>query len=95
VVDFEFARWDVRTTDFARHPDWDWISRPDLAGSFFEGHGRMFSPKDEQQRLVAHVQYALDAIVWGSDNAYRGFAREGRQALEHLGRQLGISNAGG
>lgn len=88
VADFEFARWDVRVTDFARYPDWDWISHPDLAEAFFAGYGRSFGPKDEQQRLVAHVQYALDAIVWGSDNAYHGFAKDGRQALQHLGKLL-------
>lgn len=88
VADFEFARWDVRVTDFARYPDWDWISRPDLTEAFFDGYGRSFSPEEEQQRLVAHVQYALDAIVWGNDNAYHGFAADGRQALEHLGTLL-------
>jgi len=88
IADFEFSRWDVRVTDFARYPDWDWISRPDLAEAFLDGYGRPFTPAEEQQRLVAHVQYALDAIVWGSDNAYHGFAEDGRRALEHLGKLL-------
>jgi hypothetical protein len=84
VIDFEFARWDVRAADFTRYPDWDWISRPDLVAAFFEGYGRNFTPAEEQQRLVEHVLYALGAIVWGCENAYFGFAAEGRQALRHL-----------
>jgi hypothetical protein len=53
---------------------------------FFEG--RVFTPQEEQQRLMAHANYALGAIVWGSENAYYGFAKEGRQALEYLGNLL-------
>ena len=89
VIDFEFAYWDVRAADFSRYPDWDWISRPDLAQAFFDGYGHSFTPEEEQQRLVAHVQYALGAIVWGHENAYYGFAAEGRQALKRLGELLG------
>jgi len=89
VVDFEFARWDVRVTDFTRYPDWDWIGRPDLTEAFFDGYGRSFTPAEEQQRLVAHVQYALTAVVWGSDNSHHGFAEEGRQALKNLGELSG------
>ncbi len=85
VIDFEFAYWDVRAADFARYPDWNWISRPDLIEAFFEGYGRVFTLEEERQRLVAHVQYALGAIVWGHENAYYGFAAEGRQALNRLG----------
>ena len=89
VIDFEFAYWDVRAADFSRYPDWDWISRPDLAQAFFDGYGHSFTPEEEQQRLVAHVQYALGAIVWGQESAYYGFAEEGRQALKRLGELLG------
>jgi len=88
VVDFEFARWDVRVSDFTRYPDWDWIGRPDLVEAFFGGYGRSLTPEQQQQRLVAHVQYALTAVVWGSDNSYHGFAEEGRQALKHLDKLL-------
>lgn len=88
VIDFEFARWDVRVADFTRYPDWEWMRRPDLVDAFFVGYGRSLSPKEEQQRLVAHVQYALGAIVWGEENAYHGFAQEGRQALRRLGELL-------
>jgi Ser/Thr protein kinase RdoA (MazF antagonist) len=89
VIDFEFAYWDVRVADFTRYPDWDWINRPDLVEAFFEGYGRTFTPEEEQQRLVAHAQYALSAIVWGRENSYHGFAEEGRQALRRLGELLG------
>jgi Ser/Thr protein kinase RdoA (MazF antagonist) len=88
VIDFEFAYWDVRVADFTRYPDWEWIGRPDLVEAFCAGYGQPFTPAQEQQRLVAHVQYALTAIVWGRENAYYGFAEEGRQALEHLGPAL-------
>ena len=87
VVDFEFAQWDVRAADFARFPNWEWIDRPDLVAAFFEGYGAL-TPMQEQQRLVALVRYALTAIVWGADNAYHGFADEGRVALRHLARLL-------
>jgi aminoglycoside phosphotransferase (APT) family kinase protein len=84
VIDFEFARWDVRVADLTRYPDWEWMRRPDLVEAFLEGYGRSFSPAEEQQRLVGHVQYALSAIVWGRENSYHGFEAEGREALAHL-----------
>ena len=84
VIDFEFSQWNVRATDFTRYPDWDWIARPDLVEAFFEGYGKL-TPEQEQQRFVAHVRYALTAVVWGMDNEYHGFAEEGRNALKHLG----------
>jgi len=83
VIDFEFSQWNVRATDFTRYPNWDWITRPDLVAAFFEGYGEL-TPRQERQRLVAHVQYALTAVVWGEDNEYHGFAEEGRNALTHL-----------
>jgi aminoglycoside phosphotransferase len=89
VIDFEFAGWDVRTSDFTRYPNWDWIDRPDLAEAFFEGYGRSLTPKEEQQRLLAHTLYTLSAVVWGMENSYFGFAADGRQALKHLGKLLG------
>ena len=88
IIDFEFAYWDVRMADFTRYPDWEWVDRPDLIAAFEEGYGRSFTSQEEQQRLVAHANYALSAIVWGSENAYYGFAKEGRQALIHLGDLL-------
>lgn len=88
VIDFEFARWDVRITDFARHPDWEWMTQSDLLEAFVDGYGQPLTAKREKQLLVARVQYALSAVVWGSDNAYHGFAKEGHQALEHLGGKL-------
>jgi Ser/Thr protein kinase RdoA (MazF antagonist) len=89
VIDFEFSGWDVRAADFTRYPNWDWIDRPELAGAFFEGYGRTFTPAEEQQHLVAHVQYALDAVVWGMENSYFRFAADGRRAFKHLGKLLG------
>jgi len=89
VLDFEFAYWDVRVADFTRYPDWDWISHPERVEALFEGYGRSFTPAEEQQRLVGHAQYALSAIVWGMENAYYGFAQEGRLALRRLGELLG------
>ncbi len=88
VIDFEFSGWDVRAADFSRYPNWDWIEHPELAGAFFEGYGHAFTPAEEQQTLVAHVQYALDAVVWGMQNSYFGFAADGRKAFKHLGRLL-------
>jgi aminoglycoside phosphotransferase len=88
VIDFERAGWDVRVADFTRYPNWDWIERPDLAEAFFEGYGRTFTPREEQQRLLAHMQYSLSAVVWGMENSYFGFAADGRQALKHLGKLL-------
>jgi aminoglycoside phosphotransferase (APT) family kinase protein len=88
VIDFEFARWDVRVADFTRYPDWEWMRRPELVDAFFEGYGRSFTSAEEQQRLFAHVQYGLGAIVWGEENAYHGFAEEGRRAIRCLGGLL-------
>jgi len=84
VIDFEFAHWDVRAADFSRDPQWSWYRRPDLLEAFFEGYGRTLTPVEAQQLLVAHAEYALSAILWGRDNAFYGFEREGREALVHL-----------
>lgn len=84
VIDFEFARWDVRISDFTRYPDWNWMTRPDLIDAFFDGYGRMLTPAERRQRWIGHVQYALAAIVWGTDSDYLGFAAEGRIALARL-----------
>ena len=88
VIDFEFAYWDVRVADFSRDPDWAWIRRPDLFNAFFEGYGRALTPSESQQLLVAHAEYALGAILWGRDNAFYGFEREGRESLAHLATLL-------
>jgi aminoglycoside phosphotransferase len=88
VIDFEFAYWDVRVADFARHPNWEWLTRDDLVAAFFEGYGRSLTASEEQQRLLALVDYALGAIVWGHENAYYGFAKEGREAFVHLAKVL-------
>ena len=88
VIDFEFAYWDVRVTDFSRDPDWAWIVRPDLAEAFLEGYGRPFTSAGEQQLLVTRANYALGAILWGRDHAFYGFAREGHAALAHLSALL-------
>jgi len=89
VIDFEFSGWDVPAADFTHYPNWDWIDHPDLAEAFFEGYGRSFTPREEQQRLLAHTQYTLGAIVWGMENSYFGFAADGRQALKYIGKLLG------
>jgi len=88
VIDFESAQWDVRVADFTRYPNWDWMDRPELVDALLEGYGRSFTPAEEQQRMVGHVQYAVGAIVWGSENAYYGFAEEGRQALMRVAKAL-------
>jgi aminoglycoside phosphotransferase (APT) family kinase protein len=89
VIDFEFSGWDVRAADFSRYPNFDWIERPELAQAFFEGYGQLFTYAEEQQRLVALSQYALDAVVWGMQNSYYGFAADGRKAIKHMGKLLG------
>ena len=84
VIDFEFAHWDVRVADFSRDPDWNWFLRPDLVNAFFDGYGRTLSPREEQQLLVARAEYALSAIIWGHENSFFGFEREGRESLARL-----------
>jgi hypothetical protein len=78
----------VRVSDFTRYPNWEWIERPDLIEAFSDGYARCFTPREETQRLVGHVQYALAAVVWGHDNAYRGFATEGHRALRQVRARL-------
>jgi Ser/Thr protein kinase RdoA (MazF antagonist) len=89
VIDFEFAQWDVRVTDFSRYPNWEWIHRPELLVAFFDGYGRSLTPKEEQQQLVTRTSYALGAIGWGREHSYDGFVEEGRQALRHVAGLLG------
>jgi len=88
VIDFEFSYWDVCVSDLSRDPDWTWIRRPDLTEAFFDGYGRSLTSTEEQQLLIAHVQYALSAILWGHSHAYFGFEREGRESLAHLASLL-------
>jgi Ser/Thr protein kinase RdoA (MazF antagonist) len=87
VIDFEFSYWDVRAADFTRYPNWEWIDHPQRVAAFFEGYGRELTPREEAQRRICHVQYALAAVVWGMENAYFGFAAEGRRALARLAHQ--------
>lgn len=87
VIDFEFSQWDLWVADFCRDPDWSWVRRPDLIEAFFEGYGRTLTACEAQQLFIARVEYALGAIVWGRDNAFFGFAREGHAALAHLASQ--------
>ena len=84
IIDFEFAHWDLRVTDFSRDPNWNWIVRPDLFEAFLEGYGIVRTPRFEQQLIVAHAQFALAAILWGHDSSFFGFGREGREALARL-----------
>lgn len=88
VIDFEFSYWDVRSADFSRLPNWEWVHRPDLIAAFRTGYGRAFTPAEEQQNLFSAALYALGAIVWGEENAYHGFAREGRAAVELLRKTI-------
>jgi len=84
VIDFEFSRWDVRISDLTRYPDWDYVERPEMVEAWMEGYGRTLSDQEERQRLVAHVQYALAAIVWGHQANFLGFKAEGQRAMAHL-----------
>jgi len=88
VIDFEFAHWDMRVADFSRDPQWSWYRRPDLLEAFLDGYGRSLTAIENHQLLVAHAEYALGAILWGRDNAFYGFEREGRDALIHLAPML-------
>lgn len=88
VIDFEFAYWDVRAADVSRYPQWEWIGRPDLEEAFDAGYATVRRPVDAAQRTVARACYALAAIVWGRESGYRGFEREGRVALKHLGEAI-------
>lgn len=88
VIDFEFAHWDVRVADFSRYPDWEWMEKPHLIDAFFDGYGRKLTAKEEEQLLVAHVQYALSAIVWGQEASFFGFKKEGQDAMRFLGKKL-------
>lgn len=84
VIDWEFSRWDVRVSDFARYPDWQWITQPNLVVALMRGYGRALTPQEERQLLVARAVYALGAIVWGHQASFHGFVREGQEALQHL-----------
>lgn len=81
MIDFEFAHWDVRTADFSRFAEWNWITRPDLFDALVDGYGRSI---DRDQLFVSRALYALAAVVWGCEVGYLGFAREGREALDVL-----------
>ncbi len=87
VIDFEFARWDLPAADFCRDPSWTWLRQPERMQAFFEGYGLALGPREQAQLRLLRSEYALDAIVWGRENAFYGFEREGRTALAYLGQQ--------
>ena len=91
VIDFEFAQWDVRVTDFSRYPNWEWMHRPELLQAFFQGYGRPLAEIEEKQCWVTRTLYALGAITWGNENAFYGFEAEGRQALEYIRQRVAQS----
>lgn len=84
VIDFEFSRWDVRTNDFARYPDWEWELRPHLVDALLEGYGRPLTEEEKQQILVLRVSYAVTAILMGHQSSMFGWEREGRRAMRYL-----------
>jgi len=84
VIDFEFSRWDVRTNDFARYPDWEWELRPQLVDALLEGYGRPLTEAEKQQVLVLRASYAVTAVLMGHRVSMFGWEREGRRAMEHL-----------
>lgn len=86
VVDFEMSQWDVRASDFARYPNWEWVRRPDLVEALLAGYGRVLSDAEQQQLFCERVIYALTAIAWGIESKHELFAEEGRQALRHIAR---------
>ncbi len=88
VIDFEFSYWDVPSADLSRFPNWNWSLQPDRYAAFLEGYGFTHTPRQEQQLLVSQALYAFGALVWGMENAYFVFAREGRRALKLLGKRL-------
>lgn len=88
VIDFEFARWDVKVADFSRYPNWEWMYRPELLEAMFDGYGRRLTSNENRQLVVARVQYALSAITWGYEHSYVGFVEEGRQAIKHLSSSI-------
>lgn len=90
VIDFEFSRWDVRATDFCRHPEWQWMAKPYLMDAFLEGYGWPLNAARRRQLFVARAHYALEAIVWGREHSFFGFEREGRDCLAYLARQEGL-----
>jgi aminoglycoside phosphotransferase (APT) family kinase protein len=87
VIDFEFAYPDVRVAEFSRYPDWEYLHRPDLVAALLAGYGRALTPIEEQQLLVAHVQYAVAAVVWGQQHDFFGFRDEGHAALAQLAQR--------
>lgn len=86
VIDFEFARRDVRMAEFARYPDWEWEQRPELPAALLEGYGRPLGPREQAQLWVARVQYAVAAVTWGAEHAFHGFEAEGHASLACLAR---------
>lgn len=84
VIDYEMSQWDLPMNDFSRYPHWEWLQRPELLQALYEGYGRTLSTAEKQQCYVLRVQYALDAVVWGMQAQFYGFADEGHRALAAL-----------
>lgn len=88
VIDFEFSRYDLRMTDLARYPHWEWIYKPDLVLALIAGYSGSLTDIEKRQCRLLRVQYALDAIVWGNENSFFGFASEGHAALNYLAKAV-------
>jgi len=84
VIDFEFARRDVRMAEFSRYPDWEWHRQPELPAALLEGYGLTLTARERTQLWVAQVQYAAAAVTWGAENAFDTYAGEGHASLALL-----------
>jgi Ser/Thr protein kinase RdoA (MazF antagonist) len=87
AIDFEHARWDVRTRDLSRWWDRELVGRPDLEEAFLNGYCPEAPRLAERQRAqirVLRVLFAMGAVIWGGEVGDDAFAEWGHSALERI-----------
>jgi Ser/Thr protein kinase RdoA (MazF antagonist) len=88
VIDFEHARWDVRAADLNRWWDTDFLGKPALAETFFDGYsGRMPDEKQWAQIQALRLLGAAGGIVWATRVGDAPYVRTNREALHRLMRE--------
>ena len=85
VIDFEHARWDVRAADLNRWWDTDFVRKPHLAESFFDGYaGGMPDENLLAQIRALRLLGAAGGVVWATRVGDTAFAQTNREALHRL-----------
>ena len=84
VIDFEYARWDIRLADIGHRWDRGLAGRADRRDAFFAGYGGLPTPTERTQLHILRLVGALSRIVGGHLAARAEVEQLGRNTLRAL-----------